>query len=64
MNLKKISSPIWITKKINRLLLEKIKAKLELGFVIPTLRHEAWNMIIANQTATYIGGISLATIMC
>ncbi len=40
--------------EINRHLLEKIKGKLMLGFVWPTLRHEAWDVVVANQSATYI----------
>lgn len=45
--------------EINRRLYEQVHDKLVLGYVWPTLRHEAWDVVVANQSATYIDADAL-----
>jgi hypothetical protein len=39
---------------INQHLLAQVKGHLYFGFILPTLRHEAWDVVVANQAATHI----------
>jgi len=39
---------------INQRLLPKVRGHFSMGFVLPTMRHEAWDVVVANQSASYI----------
>lgn len=39
---------------VNRKLLEDMKGMVSLGYAWPTLRHEAWDVVVANQSAAYL----------
>jgi hypothetical protein len=45
--------------EINRRLLDQIKGKVVMGYTWPTLRHEAWDVVVANQSASYIDADAL-----
>lgn len=46
-------------QEINKRALAEVRGKLNLGYVMPTLRHEAWDVVVANQSAAYIDADAL-----
>jgi hypothetical protein len=46
-------------QEINRRLYAAVRNRLTLGYALPTLRHEAWDVVVANQSASYIDAESL-----
>jgi len=45
--------------EINRRLYAAVHGKLTLGYTLPTLRHEAWDVVVANQSAAFIDAEAL-----
>jgi len=42
------------TARIKQQMVEHVKAGIDFGVYIPTLRHEAWDVAVANQSASYM----------
>lgn len=47
------------TPQIKDLIAQKVKAGVDFGLFTPTLRHEAWDVAVANQSASYIAPATL-----
>lgn len=40
--------------EVNKLLLKRLNGTFSISYVWPSLRHEAWDVVVANQSASYL----------